>query len=125
MCIEESEIEIFSEHLQTSKIINNINNITLQIRGVVMAEEEGDSENPSKQKSSKVCDLCETSVRSGHRCCTCVNGYIHYKCVDALIKSNKLPEKKLWKCKACTPVPLPDSDSDVLTVIFTINVWML
>ncbi|KAK9721407.1 hypothetical protein QE152_g21555 [Popillia japonica] len=59
-----------------------------------MAEEEGDSENLSKQKSSKVCDLCETSVRSGHRCCTCVNGYIHYKCVKC---ANKTEVDKLKK----------------------------
>ncbi|KAI4469585.1 mevalonate kinase/galactokinase [Holotrichia oblita] len=82
-----------------------------------ITEDEGESENSSKQKLNKVCDLCESAVRSGHKCCLCVNSYIHYKCVDALIKSNKLSEKKLWKCKACTPIPLPDSDSDESTIM--------
>lgn len=79
-----------------------------------MADDEGDSDGCSKQKNSKVCDSCECSLRTGQKCCSCINSFIHTKCADALIKSKKLVERKYWKCKACTATsfPLPDSDPE-------------
>lgn len=77
-------------------------------------EDESDLSSKHKYKS---CDSCGNILRSGQKCCGCNYAGIHVKCLDALLKSNKISDKKLWKCKRCEHLSASDSDSDDITLI--------
>lgn len=66
-----------------------------------MADEEDECESAVRNKPAKVCNFCEKPIRSGHRCFICNSNIIHSKCLDLVVKSSNLSDRKQWRCKVC------------------------
>lgn len=80
--------------------------------------DESDGGLSSASIKSKLCDYCEEIIRRGQVCVECRVNYIHFKCVESIIKAGDLLDKKVWRCKQCctTKVMFEASSSDVTMV---------